>query len=210
MLRPGAPPGRRVDFVSHDVKAVIGTGERAHRDRFLDALYRQYARPLLRFIGRQNINHEEAREIVQETYCRLHQVPQVETLESPRGYLFRTAINLARDSKRQRRREFQVAEAGEPGAPELADVASEAPTAYQVLKGEQELAIIRQAITELSPTCRQVFILHRFGNATYSQIAERLGLSVSMIEKHVSQALAHLKTRLDAAHSGVQARKTGP
>lgn len=210
MLRPGAPPGKRVDFVSHDVKAAIEPGERAHRDRFLDALYRQYARPLLRFIGRQNIGREEAREIVQETYCRLHQVPQVETLESPRGYLFRTAINLARDSKRQRRREFHVAEAGEAGAPELADVASEAPTAYQVLKGEQELAIIRQAITELSPTCRQVFILHRFGNATYSQIAQRLGLSVSMIEKHVSQALAHLKTSLDAANSGAHIRKAGP
>jgi len=181
-----------------------------HRERFLDALYRQYARPLLVFIGRQNISREEAREIVQETYCRLQQVPQVETLESPRGYLFRTAINLARDSKRQRRRAFHVAEAGEAGVPEVADVASEAPTAYQVLSGEQELAIIRQAIMELSPTCRQVFIQHRFGNATYSQIADAFGLSVSMIEKHVSQALAHLKTRLDAAHSGAQSRKTRP
>ena len=64
-------------------------------------------------------------------------------------------------------------------------------------KEEQELAIIRQAIAELNPTCRQVFILHRFGNATYGQIAERLGVSVSMIEKHVSAALAHLKSRLD-------------
>jgi RNA polymerase sigma factor (sigma-70 family) len=88
-------------------------------------------------------------------------------------------------------------------------VPSEAPTAYQVLKGEQELAIIRQAIAELSPTCRRVFIMHRFGNATYAQIAESLGLSVSMIEKHVSQALAHLKTRLDTANSGVQSRKAG-
>ena len=35
------------------------------------------------------------------------------TLESPRGYLFRTAINLARDTKRQRRRPFRVADAGE-------------------------------------------------------------------------------------------------
>ena len=89
--------------------------------------------------------------------------------------------------------------------PTLKDVADRADvsmaTAYQVLKGEQELAIIRRAIAELNPTCRQVFILHRFGNATYGQIAERLGVSVSMIEKHVSAALAHLKSRLDEAHS---------
>jgi len=192
------------------VKAAAEGGDGAERARFLDMLYRQYARPLLRFISRQNIAPEEAREIVQETYCRLQQVPAVETLESPRGYLFRTAINLARDSKRQRRREFRVADAGEVDALAVADVPSEAPTAYQVLKGEQELAIIRQAIAELHPTCRQAFVMHRFGGVTYGQIAERLGLSVSMIEKHVSHALAHLKTRLDTANAAGRARKAKP
>ena len=181
--------------MAQSVEAAVD-GVARQRARFLDALYRQYANALLRFISRQNVSPEEAKEIVQETYCRLQQIPQVETLESPRGYLFRTAINLARDTKRQRRRrQHDMSSGSEAGTPE--DVPSEAPTAYQVLKGEQELAIIRQAIAELNPTCRQVFILHRFGNATYGQIAERLGVSVSMIEKHVSAALAHLKSRLD-------------
>ena len=182
--------------MAQSVEAAVDSVAREGRARFLDALYRQYAGALLRFISRQNVSPEEAKEIVQETYCRLQQIPQVETLESPRGYLFRTAINLARDTKRQRRRrQFDVSSSGDEALAE--DIASDAPTAYQVLKGQQELAIIRQAIAELNPTCRQVFILHRFGNATYGQIAERLGVSVSMIEKHVSAALAHLKSRLD-------------
>jgi RNA polymerase sigma factor (sigma-70 family) len=197
--------------LTRSVKAAIDLDGRVHRERFLDSLYRQYAQPLLRFISRQNINREEAREIVQETYCRLHQVPQVETLESPRGYLFRTAINLARDSKRQKRRELHGGDGGAHGGADAIDVPSEEPTAYQVLKAQQELAIIRQAIAELSPTCRQVFIMHRFGGATYAQIAQAHGLSVSMIEKHVSHALLHLKTRLDAANTGAPAaRKAGP
>jgi RNA polymerase sigma-70 factor (ECF subfamily) len=185
--------------MAQSVEAAVDGVAREHRARFLDTLYRQYASTLLRFISRQNVSPEEAKEIVQETYCRLQQVPQVETLESPRGYLFRTAINLARDTKRQRRRRGDMSNGSDASAAE--DVPSEAPTAYQVLKGQQELEIIRQAIAELNPTCRQVFVLHRFGNATYSQIAERLGVSVSMIEKHVSAALAHLKSRLDEAHS---------
>ncbi len=185
--------------MAQSVEAAVDSVAHQDRARFLDALYRQYASALLRFISRQNVSPEEAKEIVQETYCRLQQIPQVERLESPRGYLFRTAINLARDTKRQRRRQYHMSNGGDASVAE--EVASEAPTAYQVLKGEQEIAIIRQAITELNPTCRQVFILHRFGNATYGQIAERLGVSVSMIEKHVSAALAHLKSRLDEAHS---------
>ena len=71
-------------------------------------------------------------------------------------------------------------------------------------------AIIRQAIAELHPTCRQAFVMHRFGGATYGQIAQRLELSVSMIEKHVSHALAHLKTRLDTANAAGRLRKAGP
>jgi DNA-directed RNA polymerase specialized sigma24 family protein len=43
--------------------------------------------------------------------------------------------------------------------------------------------------------------MHRFEGATYQKIAEDLGLSVSMIEKYISQALAHLKTRLDESSS---------
>lgn len=178
--------------------------ERTHRARLLDALYRQYASHLLRFIRGQKVDREEAREILQETYCRLQQVPQIDAIQSHSGYLFRTAINLTRDRKRQRRRESPITEGNgnESGSTDAADVPSEAPTAYRVLKAQQELAIIREAIQELSPTCRQVFVMHRFENATYPEIAERFGLSVSMIEKHVSQALAHLRARLAAAERG--------
>jgi RNA polymerase sigma factor (sigma-70 family) len=195
--------------VSRVGKTAVALGEQVNRSRFLDALYREYSRALIRFLGRQNIGHEDAREIVQETYCRLQQVPQVEQLESPRGYLFRTALNLVRDNKRQRRRQFRVVDGGEPAAAEAANVPSDAPTAFQDLEAEQDLTIIRAAILELGPTCRRVFIMHRFESATYAQIAARCGVSVSMIEKHVSHALAHLKTCLDAAHSGMRSRKAG-
>lgn len=184
---------------SASAKAVVEPEERTQRARFLEALYRQYAQRLLRFISSQNVGREDAREIVQEAYCRLQQVPRVETLESPRGYLFRTAINLARDSRRQRRREYHIVDRGEAGALDMGEVPSGAPSAYQQMKAQQELAIILQTIRELDPTCRQVFVMHRFGSVTYAQIAERLGLSVSMIEKHVSLALARLKRSLDAA-----------
>src|SRR6185369_9507581 len=117
--------------MAQSVEAAVDGVAREHRTRFLDALYRQYANALLRFISRQNVSPEEAKEIVQETYCRLQQMPKVETLESPRGYLFRTAINLARDTKRQRRRrQLDMSNASDDRSAE--DVPSEAPTAYQV------------------------------------------------------------------------------
>lgn len=188
-----------------DIHATLDRDPGARRTRFLDALYRQYARPLLRFLSRQNISAEEAKEIVQETYVRMHEVPHVEALEQPRAYLYRTAINLTRDTQRQRRRGSNVTVLN-PQYPDQ-DVASEEPAADRVLSGEQELQIIRAAIAELSPVCRQVFVMHRFESATYKEIAETLGLSVSSIEKYVIQALAQLKKRLDETHRGARAGK---
>jgi DNA-directed RNA polymerase specialized sigma24 family protein len=39
-------------------------------------------------------------------------------------------------------------------------------------------------------------VLNRFENLSYAEIATELDLSVSMIEKYVSQALAHLRKRV--------------
>jgi RNA polymerase sigma factor (sigma-70 family) len=180
------------------MSTVIHPEAETRRRDFLDSLYRRYSGSLLRFLSRRRVGPEDAREIVQETYCRMQQVAGLESLEYPRAYLFRTALNLAEDGRRQQRRSPVPPTGANPA--EL-DVPSEEPTAYRVLKGQQEVAIIRQALTELQPKCRRAFVMHRFEGATYQQIAGELGLSVSMIEKYISQALAHLKTRLDESSS---------
>lgn len=168
---------------------------KVQRNTLLDTLYRKYNGALMRFLKRQRIGREDAQEIVQETYCRLHQVSGVEAIEFPQAYLFRTAFNLARDSERRLRR-WRVPE--ELSSAEQ-EIPSEEPTPYRVLNGEQELAIVRAALGELTPKCRRAFILNRFRQATYAQIATEMGVSVSMVEKYISQALAHLKRRLDEA-----------
>jgi RNA polymerase sigma factor (sigma-70 family) len=71
------------------------------------------------------------------------------------------------------------------------------------LSREQDFVLIRSAIAELSPVCRRVFVMHRFDGIGYADIARRLDLSVATIEQLVSQALTHLKNRLDTANPGI-------
>jgi RNA polymerase sigma factor (sigma-70 family) len=167
----------------------------ARKKTLLDTLYRQYHRALTRFVNRQRLGPEAAAEIVQETYARMHHVSNVESLEHPRAYLYRTALNLARDHHRQ----SQARQAREHVDIEGVELASEEPSAYRILNGQQELTLVRQALLELSPKCRRAFILNRFEGVTYQGIAAELDVSVSMIEKYISQALAHLKMRVNTA-----------
>lgn len=161
----------------------------------LESLYFKYSSALLRFLHRQRVAPEDAVEIVQETWCRLHQVGNLEEIKFPQAYLFRTAGNLANDSRKRRQR-WDTSERAEV---EIIELESDAPGPYRILKGEQELAIVRAALMGLSPKCRRVFIMHRFEEVTYHDIARELGISVSMVEKYIIQALAHLKARLDEA-----------
>jgi DNA-directed RNA polymerase specialized sigma24 family protein len=83
-------------------------------------------------------------------------------------------------------------------------VSSSTAIPTRLLKAEQDIAVVRSAIAELSPLCRRVFVMHRFDGLGYVDIGLRLDLAVPAIEQLVGQALTHLKNRLDAA----EARRT--
>jgi RNA polymerase sigma-70 factor (ECF subfamily) len=62
---------------------------------------------------------------------------------------------------------------------------------------EDELkAKIDTAIAELPEKCREVFILNRYQNLKYHEIADKLQISVKTVETQMSKALQHMRVRL--------------
>jgi RNA polymerase sigma-70 factor, ECF subfamily len=55
---------------------------------------------------------------------------------------------------------------------------------------------ISSSIEELPPKCREVFLLSRYENLKYQEIADRLHISVKTVETQMSKALQHLRIRL--------------
>jgi len=55
---------------------------------------------------------------------------------------------------------------------------------------------IKDAIEELPEKCREVFMLSRYENLKYQQIADKLAISVKTVEAQMSKALQHMRTRL--------------
>lgn len=163
------------------------------RRNLVDALYRKYSRALSRFLQRQRLKPDEVSDIVQETYCRLQQSGSVANIRNPRAFIFRIASNLRFNSRKARRSALEK---------DLLDIdsvelSSDEPGPYRSFKSQQDLAIVREAFEELPPKCREAFIMNRFEGMTFPQIAVELDVSVSMIEKHVAHAVAHLRRRLE-------------
>lgn len=64
------------------------------------------------------------------------------------------------------------------------------------LESRQQLQVLDIAIDRLPEKCKQVYLFHREQGLSYQEIATRLSISVSMVEKYMSKAIRFLKQDL--------------
>jgi RNA polymerase sigma-70 factor, ECF subfamily len=61
---------------------------------------------------------------------------------------------------------------------------------------EEKRMAIQNALDKLPERCKQVFVLSRFEELKYGEIAERLGISINTVENHMGKALRLLRAEL--------------
>ena len=151
----------------------------------------RYYDSLVRFLKRRSSSVEDAADLAQDTFVRLSAV-DLSQIRKPASFLFTTALNLLRD----RARSSQARHAAFSMSADDAQLVCPAPHAERILDGEQRLRALEEALHELSPKCRAVFVLFHFEEMSHREIADRLRISVSMVEKYVKQAVTHCEARL--------------
>jgi len=160
-------------------------GEDAKAKRELAAAYREVAPHLGRMGARRSLDGED---IGQDAVVRVLQTRDVAGIENPVRYLFRVARNLFVDAERVRARERLVID---PGA-DLETRADSRADPERILAGKERLEQALAVIEDLPPRCREAFRLHRFDGLSYVAIARRMGISPSMVEKHIAEAMLRL------------------
>jgi len=154
---------------------------------------------LIAYLQRKTRGDADAEDLVQEAFVRFHRAGHDLGAADARPLLFVIARNLQLDRWKAVGRE--TARRSPHDINDLVDgpqaIASETPDAEDGLIRRQNLAAAAAVIRALPPKTRDAFLLHRFENLTYRQIAGRLGVSVSMVEKHIAEALRQLKKSRD-------------
>lgn len=157
----------------------------------LEQLYRDNADNVLNFVNRR-IDVQDAEDLVQNAFLRMAEAVPERPIENPLGYLYRISANLVVDHLRHRQRRFDLA-APEEDALEVHDPAADTEA---MVFSRQQIDLLKQALRELPPRCREVFILHKFRHLGYAEIASRLEISESTVVKHMIKALAYCKHRV--------------
>ena len=134
-------------------------------------------------------HHADAEDAVQSGCFKLmtawHRVGRLDTAEKQGAYLMRMVLNEALQILRSPYRRWEDLSAG------TAERADTRPTFEDEIQAKQDLRLVWQAISEL-PRMRRDVVLLRAAGWEYPDIATRLGVEVSTVRSHISDARKQL------------------
>jgi RNA polymerase sigma-70 factor (ECF subfamily) len=143
-------------------------------------------RPLLfRVVGRI-VRPEEIEDIVQETFILSYAASRKKKIDSPRAFMMQTAKNIALNvtKRADHKQHFSFDDLLDE------DFTAHSENVEDRYQSEEMFVYFCRAIAELPVDCRRVFILKKVYGLSQVEIAERFGISVSMVEKHVAKGMA--------------------
>ena len=136
---------------------------------------------------------EDALDIVQDAFIRMYKVlPGWQPKASLFTWLYRVIVNLSVDRGRALARTGKVSLDNIPEPSEKKN--SHNPRA--VLEGKETATVIEEAVAQLPPKQRDVFILRQYQHLRLKEIAQIQGCSVGAVKANLFQALRKLRVSL--------------
>lgn len=140
---------------------------------------------LQRYISRFCNTREEAEDLTQEAFLRVLEVGSKGNILYPQAYLYRTARNLSLNMLASKAHQLSsyIEDLADP------NVIEEGVSLETQVGHEQRFELFCHAALDLPERCREVLILRKVYGLSQKQVAQRLDISVSTVEKHLAKAL---------------------
>jgi RNA polymerase sigma-70 factor (ECF subfamily) len=159
----------------------------------VEKLFAEHRRALQQYFYRRIRTKSDAPDLAQEVYVRMLRVSDTDAIRNPQFYLYTVASNLVKEHALFEHRQAGRIDIEEAGVQQRL---GELPSVDAELDAEEEIAGLRAALEQLPARWRTAVILqYRYG-LTYEQIADRLGVSSSMVKKYLAQGLGQCRRRL--------------
>jgi RNA polymerase sigma-70 factor (ECF subfamily) len=138
-------------------------------------------------LTRLTLSHDVAADLLQELFLRLQKSDTFFAADNPGAFAWRTALNLATQWRRTRRRN------SEPLRDDF--VAAGASPLDRLIRDEQ-LAALLDSLDELSDLARECFVLRFIDGRSYDEIAQQLARTPHQIRGHCHAAVRQLREKL--------------
>lgn len=142
---------------------------------------------LFMLVGRIIKRPSEVEDILQDAYIRTFSASKIKDIKSPEAFLTQTARNLALNQIKLSR--VKYTSSIEDNAESTVNVASSDETVEEIIYSQDCFLQLCQAVKELPPQCRKVFVLIKIYGFTYAEVRKKLNISEKTIEKHVAKGV---------------------
>lgn len=154
----------------------------------LESVFLDNLATLLRVVRRRVHSPDLANDLVHDIYMKCHSLKvDFPHHDDARAYLLRMASNLAIDHERVEKRRAAIKD-DLVAVFDAYDREADSPEAYAIAADEIRLAEL--ALARLPGLTRQMFVLAQVYGLTHKEVAERLGVSKSLVDKYVLHALS--------------------
>ena len=154
-----------------------------------DTLFRRYY-PMLCAYGHRFVELEDAEEIVEDSLLWIWENRETLVIESSlNSYLFKMVYRRALNK-------LAHIDATQPADTRFYEEMQEMLQDTDYYQIEELAKRIEDAVAALPESYREAFVMHRFRDMSYKEIAETLGVSPKTIDYRIQQALKQLRMDL--------------
>ena len=164
------------------MKKPKSTGQQG--DSITDA-YVQHESAIKRFIAKFLPRPNDIEDVTQEAFLKAFVAEKKHSIEQPKSFLFRVARNVALSHLRQKTR--HPTEYIEDF--EASDVVSTEWSSEDEVIARQQLGIRCEAVAELTPSVRRVYLMRKVYGMSHKEISASLGIARSTVEKHLTKGI---------------------
>jgi RNA polymerase sigma-70 factor (ECF subfamily) len=171
-------------------QAHLITGLREGNRQVYKEIFDSYYVPLCHYCMQRIYSQEDAEEIVQDIFVKLWvKRAELSIIISLRAYLYRTALNRIinyGEHLKVRKTHQENLLSSEIGYSQDGS-----------LFAQKEIQLLAaQAVSSMPEKRKQVYELSRTEGLKYTEIADRLNVSVKTVEAHLTKALEHMRLHL--------------
>jgi RNA polymerase sigma-70 factor, ECF subfamily len=134
---------------------------------------------------------DRAADALQDAWLRLEHAEPSGPVDRPYPYLLRIAYNIALKS-RSRERDIVTLD----DARARLGLVEDAPDPERIVLAQSEMALVQQALAELTPRRREILLASRVDGVALRELAVRFNISQRMVEMELKSALVHCGRRL--------------
>lgn len=174
-----------VDLASH---------ERSGRRRLVEQLFAQHAQALRLFLRTRTVPPDQIEDLIQELFARLLVTDRLEekmsdATGSNRSYLRFMVNNLYVDMQRKShvRGRYSAAQR------EIERGRCDDRNPERIVAAQLELAAIKAVIMDMRVNWRVAFVLQRFRNMSYGEIARHMGVTNKQVEHYIMRAMRRIR-----------------